>query len=403
MMAPLDTVIHGDCLDALRTLPAASVDAVVTDPPYFRVKGERWDRQWDNAEAFLRWLGQVANEWARVLKPNGSLYVFASPQMAARVEVRLSERFHVLNSLVWHKDAGYKGWSKQAHKEGLRSFFPQTERIIFAEHYGADSMALGESGYAAQCERARGFVFEPLRAYLEGERKRAGITFEQVRGAVGCRPGSGLPSHWFTKSQWALPTAPHYAALQRLFNERGRRPAPPFADFHPAGSPYARLHERAQLVEYLRADYEDLRADYEDLRADYEDLRRPFTVTADVPYTDVWDFATVAYHPGKHPCEKPLDLMRHILRVSVRPGGVVLDPFAGSGSTLVAAQAEGMRYIGIEREAEYVAIARARLASAAPHRKTQVVARALPTPITPRRRVASVALLPSLWDEEEVG
>jgi site-specific DNA-methyltransferase (adenine-specific) len=104
-----------------------------------------------------------------------------------------------------------------------------------------------------------------------------------------------------------------------------------------------------------------------------------------------------------HPTVKPQALMTWLITLITPPGGVVLDPFAGSGSTLVAAQAEGMRYIGIEREAEYVAIARARLASATPHRKTPVVARALPTPITPRRRVASVALRPSLWDEEEVG
>jgi DNA modification methylase len=116
-------------------------------------------------------------------------------------------------------------------------------------------------------------------------------------------------------------------------------------------------------VEYLRADYEDLRADYEDLRADYEDLRRPFAVTADVPYTDVWDFATVQYRAGKHPCEKPLDLMRHIIRSSTRPDALVLDCFAGSGATLEAAHLEGRRYLGIEREARWVAYATARLAT----------------------------------------
>lgn len=53
--------------------------------------------------------------------------------------------------------------------------------------------------------------------------------------------------------------------------------------------------------------------------------------------------------------------MRHLVRLVTPPGGTVLDPFAGSGSTLIAAQMEGFAWIGIEREAEYVAIAEGRL------------------------------------------
>jgi len=62
-----------------------------------------------------------------------------------------------------------------------------------------------------------------------------------------------------------------------------------------------------------------------------------------------------------HPTVKPTDLMRWLVRMVTPPGGVVLDCFAGSGSTLVAARAEGFRAIGIEREAEYAEIIAARL------------------------------------------
>ena len=58
--------------------------------------------------------------------------------------------------------------------------------------------------------------------------------------------------------------------------------------------------------------------------------------------------------------------MSWLIRLITPPGGIVLDPFAGSGSTLCAAKAGGWRYIGIEREAEYVAIAEARLGAAPP-------------------------------------
>ena len=62
-----------------------------------------------------------------------------------------------------------------------------------------------------------------------------------------------------------------------------------------------------------------------------------------------------------HPTQKPTDLMRHLVRLVTPTGGVVLDPFLGSGTTALAAEMEGFDWIGIEREAEYVAIAEARL------------------------------------------
>ena len=65
-----------------------------------------------------------------------------------------------------------------------------------------------------------------------------------------------------------------------------------------------------------------------------------------------------------HPTVKPTDLMRYLCRLVTPPGGVVLDPFMGSGSTGKAAILEGFRFVGIEREAEYVEIARARIAGA---------------------------------------
>jgi len=67
-----------------------------------------------------------------------------------------------------------------------------------------------------------------------------------------------------------------------------------------------------------------------------------------------------------HPTVKPTDLMRWLCRLVTPPGGTVLDPFCGSGSTGVAANAEGFDFIGVERELEYVEIARRRIANVAP-------------------------------------
>ena len=64
---------------------------------------------------------------------------------------------------------------------------------------------------------------------------------------------------------------------------------------------------------------------------------------------------------NSHPTVKPVGLMRHLVCLVTPPGGTVLDPFLGSGTTALAAEMEGFAWIGIEKEAEYVAIAEARL------------------------------------------
>jgi adenine-specific DNA-methyltransferase len=324
-------LINGDCLVEMAKMPDRSVDLILTDPPYFKVKSDQWDRQWDKPTEFLAWLDKIAEQWQRILKPNGSLYCFASPQMAARVECLLSERFAVLNAITWAKNHTERGSIARRIKiTDLRSFFPETERIIFAEQYGADNMAKGEAGYAAKCDELRGFLFEPLRAYLVGERNRAGHTTKSIVDALKCT----TVSHYFSTSQWALPTERHYLAMRQLFNS--------------SGGEYLRKD-----YEELRKDYEELRKDYEELRKDYEELRRPFSVSKDVPYTDVWTFETVGAYNGKHPCEKPQDLLRHIIGASSRPGAVVLDCFMGSGSTGKACRDLGREFIGIELDEHY--------------------------------------------------
>jgi site-specific DNA-methyltransferase (adenine-specific) len=86
-----------------------------------------------------------------------------------------------------------------------------------------------------------------------------------------------------------------------------------------------------------------------------------------------------------HPTVKPLGLMRWLVRLVTPPGGLVLDMFAGSGTTLEAAAAEGFRVVGVEREAAYLPLIRARLN------------RATPTPRAVRPRRAGREPQPTLW------
>jgi site-specific DNA-methyltransferase (adenine-specific) len=326
------TIINADCRD----VPPLECDAVVSDPPYFRVNGEAWDRQWDNASAFLAFIGERVNAWHRDLRPNGSLYCFASPKMAARVECKIGERFNVLNTITWAKPP-YSTKAEMFDKPTMRAFFPASERIIFAEHYGADNMAKGEAGYQAKCDELRGFVFEPLRAYLDGERIRAGAELTELAEVLGWK--YTRVRHYFCtgKGWWRMVTPEGYSELRAAL-----------ARFSHGGS-------------YLERPYEDLRLEYEDLRREYEALRRPFAVTAAVPYTDVWTFPTVQAYDGKHPCEKPLALLEHIITASTRPGATVRDDFMGGGSTGVACIRTGRKFIGVEKSPEYFKLAKDRL------------------------------------------
>lgn len=360
-------VRHGDCLELMRAMPDNSVDAIVTDPPYFKVKGEAWDHQWDKPAQFVEWIGLLCEQWQRVLKPNGSLYVFASPKMAWHVEGAVRERFEVLSHITWHKQAppGHDGWKGKVSKQSLRSFYPYSERIIFAEHYGADNIANGEVGYAAKCDELRGFVFEPLRSYLDTERKRAGLTREDVRSYFAEKLGTRgkVSGHWYDRAQWMLPTPEHYQWLRELH--------------HRSGLDLLQKEHGELTAEYevLQREYQYLRREYDDLRREYDDLRRPFTVTAEDQYTDVWTFPTVQAYKGKHECEKPLPLMEHIIKASTRPGAVVLDPFCGSGSTGHACLLHGRQFIGMEMQEQWVHRASMRLAAVQPSGNHQPVGR----------------------------
>ncbi|HMN12400.1 MAG TPA: DNA methyltransferase, partial [Bellilinea sp.] len=276
----LDVVHHADALSLLRGLPGASVDLIATDPPYNMRKfpGDTFESD----AALVRWLGVHFAEMRRVLKANGSVYVFTWPSLADLLSVEMRRHFNVLSHVVWRKD---QARHKSAEIEGLRAFFPQSERIIFAEQYGADSpyqdaLIDGNSTYWGACEDTKRGIFG---AYLVAEFERAHASRREIAALFPSKTGglTGCVSNWVLG--YNIPTPEQYQAMRDYLN----------------------AHHMNGSGEYLRREYEDLRREYEDLRREYEDLRRPFNATPDAPYTDVWDFPTVGAYPGKHPAEKP--------------------------------------------------------------------------------------------------
>ena len=312
-------VFHGDCREIVPGL--GRFELVALDPPYGKVRGA-FDHEWTNRPAMLKDCAHWRDMAFDAMKPNGTLYWFAWPSLAGRIEALIAERLNALAHIVWIKPTSH---AQKHSPEFLRAPGPETERILMAEHYGADNMALGESGYAAKCDELRGFVFEPVRAYLAGEMERAGHSLVSVNKAWQAWRGGkgGMSSHWFTTSQWALPTAENYHWLRTLFNG-------------------------AQPTEYLRKEYEEL-------LKEYEELRRYFDMRTGDQKTDLWRFG-VSGNSNGHPTEKPLDLMSYIIRLSCRPGGTVLDYFAGSGTTAAAAKNLGRKCVCVEREERYCEI-----------------------------------------------
>lgn len=342
-------VVEGDSLDVLRRMPAESVDAIITDPPYgigghFTGRAKDNVQEWDvfpDQDRFLEFIGDYLDEFRRVLKPKGSLFIFAAPRNASGVEMETAKRFRVLNQIVWRKP--FHGGGLQ-RKESLRRFWDGSERIIFAEHGSADREHRNAVQNAIHAERAE--AFREIREYLRDAWAGAGLKNKDANTATGSQMGG----HYFNASQWAFPTRDKYERLRA----------------------YA-LEKTGALV--LDRGWDDLKARYDEIAqgggapgtASLPELRRPFRVSANVPWDDVWTFPIVRPSAPdapdrRHACEKPLPLLEHIITAATKPGDLILDAFAGSGSLGEAAALNGRRALLIEKDPYWVRRMRSRLA-----------------------------------------
>ncbi len=305
------SLYHGRCEDVLATLePIGGSTHLLTDPPYFKVKDAEWDNQWQKSAAFLDWMGIWLDLASPLLSADASVWVFASPELTSAVESVIAQRFRILNSVRWIKE---QGWHQKAELAAARSFLTPWEGIVFAERF--------DDAYGDAAQALHKQVFAPLGRYLQQERERAGITRSDLEVELGYissgdpTKGTALVYRWEEGS--SLPTAAAYERMRDVLNDRG-------------------------------GDY--LRREYEDLRREYEDLRRPFVLRSRPQSTDIFRFPTVPGGPGKHPCEKPLGLLAHMIETTTRHSDTILDCFVGSGAVLDAARSLGRKAIGIEMD-----------------------------------------------------
>lgn len=320
------TIYHGD---ALEILPELDLDAQLfcMDPPYFGVVDHDWDRQWQgNPVAFLEWIGEVLDLCSDALADNGTIAVFASPDMAGGVETEMRDRFDFLNHIVWDKPG--VGQLGKVVLEDLRSFVALTERILIAE-----APRLNHLPYRSQGRTDHRLLAEahaPLIKKLIALRDRSGVTNKAIDEALGT---NGMAGHYFGRSQWELPTPEAWQIIVDLF-------AP----------------TKCPSWIYIRNEWEG--------RHDrYMQSRRPFSPSPTKDrrlMSDIWRFPRAS--KPQHPTQKPIEIMRHLIGVLSRPGDLVVDAFMGSGTTLRAAKDLGRRAIGIELDERYCEIAVVRLA-----------------------------------------
>jgi site-specific DNA-methyltransferase (adenine-specific) len=308
-------LIHADALTLLAQLPAASVDAVVTDPPY-GIDFAAWDgadirravakdgERLSHGEAFARWTGVWAAEVLRVLKPGGFVVAFGSPRVVHRLACGIEDAgLELRDLLLW------------LHAQGV----PKGRRLP-----GGLATALKPAFEPILLARA------PFAGSVAGNVERFGT------GALNIDAGRiGAAGYW-----------PAHVALSH---------APGCGETCIAECP-------ARLIDAARPDLLPSRlffcakADRREREAGCEHLPRRSV-----------QLYTGKAHPARvvrnvHPTVKPIALMRWLVKLITPPDGVVLDPFAGSGSTGIAAVLEGRQFIGVEREAQYVKVACARLA-----------------------------------------
>ncbi len=310
----MQTLLLGDCLDRLKDLPDCSVDSVITDPPYgINFMGKKWDYDVPSKDIWL--------ECLRVLKPGGVLIAFAGSKTQHRMATRIeSAGFEIVDMLLWAYGSG----------------FPKSHNVA----NNIDKM-LGET--------ARGKAVPTASLHLpNGKYATEKLTGNKVEKYVA-RTEAGKP--W---EGWGTNMKP---ALEPMTMAR-----------KPGGSP--EVYKGQRVFYHSKASNKD-----RDSGMDGVEKKRTGGMQATMDgsmLTGSGNERTTA-RANTHPTVKPTPLMVDLCKTFVPHGGVVLDPFMGSGSTGKAAALLGISFIGIERDEAYFDIATIRIEHAHKNKAKELV------------------------------
>lgn len=328
-------ILEGDCLSVMPTLEACSVDAIVTDPPYgLHFMGKAWDKFGssigvDHNETTERSGSMHAGKYdgrrdrefeefmclafahaLRLAKPGAHLVAFGAPKRYHRLACAAEDAgWEIRDSLMWLFGSGFpKSHNRKGKWQGWSTALkPAYEPIILAR--------------------------KPL-----------------IRGwTVGA-----------TLDQWG--TSSLNVDATRV---DGRWPANVVLDADSG----ALLDEQSGQLQSNSGNLRELPGRKVNTYGEYgtrSDKGRTDSGGASRFYYCAKSSRTERGETNNHPTVKPLALMRWLCRLVTPPGGLILDPFTGSGSTGVAARQEGFRFLGVEQSPEYAEMARKRIADDSP-------------------------------------
>ena len=404
-------LIHGDCLVELKKLPDNSVDSIVTDPPYgLSFMGKKWDYDVPKVE--------VWQECLRVLKPGGHLLSFAGTRTQHRMAVRIEDAgFEIRDMIAWVYGSGFpKSLNiSKAIDRAAGELKPEGKGFTVAGYSHAPDKLLHTApskGYvppAPATEAAKqwegwGTALKPALEPITLARKplsektvaenvlthgTGGLNIDGCRVEADTKYSDGTFNETTKVGGQVYGWAKSYKFQRSKPNETGRFPANLIHDgseevvglFPHTVSKWGTQKNNPQAKDSMWGIGETnngnnftgdqgsaarffycAKASKSERNKGCEGLERKNNMRVNAPRkSEEQKHATV--HGNNHPTVKPIALMEYMIKLITPPGGTVLDPFMGSGSTGIAAKNLGCSFIGIDMTAEYVEIARARIGS----------------------------------------
>ena len=415
-------VFHGDCLDVLATLVDNSIDSIVTDPPYDLTAGKSgrgfMGESWDGTGIAFR--VELWRECLRVLKPGGHLASFGGTRTYHRMACAVEDAgFEIRDSLIWGYSTGFpksldvsKAIDKTAgirrgragdvaSGNGLMSgenydrtdkgtpapdaartwegwgtaLKPSFEPLVLARKPLSEptvvANVLAHGTGAINVDACRVAISDTDRVkYAAGtaawprrdERAGTGNKIADIYGVHGARQPSDAPAAGRWPSNTILSHAPGCdddtcapgCPVAGLDAQSGTLRAR--GNVNPTGGGGGMYGHGETTVDHGAGDEGAASRFVPVFR--YDESEIPFRYASKAPTSERPQVGGVA-----HPTVKPVSLMAWVVRLLTPPGGVVLDMFAGSGTTGRAAQLQGFSAVLIERDARYLPVIEARLES----------------------------------------
>lgn len=389
------TLFYGDCAEVMRAWPDACVDALVTDPPAgIGFMNKAWDKDKGGMDAWVQWLAGAMGEARRVLKPGAHGLVWALPRTSHWTALALERAGFEVRDRVTHIFGTGFPKSKNDIAEGLGTALKPA-----AEDWWLVRKPLEGTLEATYRQWGTGVLnidacIIPGTDNLSAERRRAAV----ARGGVLRESGTwandrrSAETYCAERPREALGRWPAHLVLDdfaaaQLDAQTGKLPKAGGIGAHTAAAAAARGQVNAMGPHTApRGEWEPYGDEGGPSRFFFRYVAKPskrerdygcegLPVRSSGAMTDREEGSAGLKSPragagrtggarNHHPTLKSIELMRWLVRLITPPNGLVLDPFAGSGTTGIAALQEGRRFCGIERELEYLAVAAARVGAA---------------------------------------